>query len=449
MINIVNRAVKFFLKNFSSHLILAFIIVQGVLVFSGCNKDNNIGLEVQPPGDKIHVFTDSSTTFSIYTVKEDPLTTTNHSYFMLGSYVDPIFGKSKADFMTQVLLTTSHLRFGENPVADSLVLYLDYGVLIGEDLQYYYGDTTTSQEIRIYEIEEDIYYDSTYYSNQNVENFYTPGNEIASLTYSPQPSRDSLAIPLSIDLANRILNADTTNLEDNTGFLEFFKGIYLQTDMAMSDGSIVYFDILSSKTRLTLYFSTDTEDSLKYDFDISDNCARFSLFEHDYEGSVVESSIDDTVNQTNEVYIQSMSGTKALVKFELNEELVELAQKGISINKAELVFEIANDPSSENFRPPDNLFMTSLNLAGQDEFLPDYYLSMEHFDGNYYSSQGVYKFNIARHIKTLLDPDFSRRKVNYGLHLFNSFNRVISDRLVLKGGLSEGSIKLNIVYSEL
>ena len=132
-----------------------------------------------------------------------------------------------------------------------------------------------------------------------------------------------------------------------------------------------------------------------------------------------------------------------------DETLLEKAETGISINKAELVFHIADDPSSENFKRPDNLFLTGINQAGQAEFLDDYYVSMDYFDGSYYSDEGVYKFNIARYIKALFDLDYSHRKDNYGLHLFNSFNRVISDRVILKSGLIEGSIRLNIVYSIL
>lgn len=449
MINIVNRAGNLFSKDNSSHFFLAAVILSGFIFLTGCNKDNNFGLEVQPPGDKIYVFTDSSTSFSAYTVREDSLTTSNHSYFMLGSYDDPVFGKAKGEFVSQILLSTSHLRFGDNPVADSMVLYLDYGILIGDNIQYYYGDTTTSQEIRVYELEEDIYYDSMYFSNSNIKNLYTTGNEIGSLIYNPEPSKDSLAIHLSLDLANRFLNADTTSLEDNTGFLEFFKGIYLNTDFVSSNGAIVYFDILSSKTRVTVYYSNTTEDSLRYDFAINEKCARFNLFEHDYSGSVIEENINDTIIERDKVYIQSMSGTKVFLKFEFDETLLEKAETGISINKAELVFHIADDPSSENFKRPDNLFLTGINQAGQAEFLDDYYVSMDYFDGSYYSDEGVYKFNIARYIKALFDLDYSHRKDNYGLHLFNSFNRVISDRVILKSGLIEGSIRLNIVYSIL
>ncbi len=449
MINIVKRVGRIFIKDVPSHFYIAAIVLFGIIVIAGCNKENNIGLEIQPPDDKINVYIDSLTNFSAYTIGENSLTTSNHSYFMMGSYIDPVFGRSKAEFVSQILLSTAHLRFGDNPVADSLILYLDYGILTGNNIQFYYGDTTTSQEIKIYELEKDIYHDSTYYSDHNMEDYFTAGNEIGTLTFNPKPSMDSLAIHLSADLANRILQADTVNLDDNDGFLSFFKGIYLATDFVASDGSILYFDILSSKTRMTLYYSNSAQNSLSYDFDINDKCGRFSLFEHDYTGTVVEASINDTINQTDEVYIQSMAGTKAFLKFELDEELLTKAESGISINKAELIFQVANDPDIEKFKRPDNLFLTALNQAGLEQFLDDYYLSIEHFDGKYYPSEGVYKFNIARYLRALLDPDYSRRKDNYGLYLFNSFNRVISDRLILEGGKTEANIKLKIVYSVL
>ena len=368
------RVGKFFKGKISFRLFIQVIIIIIIAGFLACNKDNIIGLEIQPDDEKINVYFDSSTVFSAYTFSEDSLTTSNQAYCLLGSYVDPVFGKSKAEFVSQVRLSSSHVRFGKNPKPDSLVLYLDYGILVGEILQYYYGDTLSPQNISVYELEKSIYYDSIYFSNHKIDAYYSPENEIGNLTYFQKSSMDSIAIPLSNELAERFLQADTLILDSNEGFLNFFKGLYLSTDYAENDGAIVYYDILSSKTKMTLYYSNDENDSLQYDFSINDKCSRFNLFDHNYSGAEIEEFINDSLVERDRLFIQSMSGTKAYLKIEFDEEFINKAMEGVSINKAEFVVHLAEDPTSVYFGKPSHLFLSAVNAIGQPVFLDDFYI---------------------------------------------------------------------------
>ncbi len=55
---------------------------------------------------------------------------------------------------------------------------------------YYYGDTATTQTIKVFELDESLYYDSTYYSNSLVA---TKSTELASMDINFSP-RDSIMI---------------------------------------------------------------------------------------------------------------------------------------------------------------------------------------------------------------------------------------------------------------
>ncbi|MFC2121389.1 DUF4270 family protein [Bacteroidota bacterium] len=440
---------NFFSKKNSCRFFIAAIIFSIISGFYACKKENTIGMEILPDDEKIQVYFDSSTVFSVYTFSEDSLTAFNQSYGIIGSYVDPVFGKAKAEFVSQVRLSSSHVIFGNNVEADSLILYFNYGILIGDYIENYYGDTTTLQEFRVYELTESIYKDSVYYSNLNIENYFTEENQIGSISFTPEPRTDTLSIPLSVDLANRLLSLDSVSLVDNDGFLNSFKGIYIATDFVSDDGAILYFDVLSGKTKMTLYYSSDTVSGLEYDFWIDDKSSRINLFSHDYLGTVVENHLNDTLNEAEKVYIQSMSGTKAFMKMELSEKFIEIADQGININKAELIIHIADDPTSEDFRIPGQLFLTAVNAIGEMEFIDDFFVSTEHFDGSYNSSEKVYKFNIALYLNSLYDPDISKRKDNLGFYLFPSFNRVTANRLIIDNNKSGNKIELNIVYSDL
>ena len=440
---------NFFSKKSSCRFFIVAIIFSVILGFYSCNKGNTIGVEILSDDEKINVYFDSSTVFSAYTVSEDSLATFNQSYGIIGSYVDPVFGKSKAEFVAQARLSSSHVVFGDSIQADSIVLYLNYGILIGDYIENYYGDTTTMQEFKVYELSENIYKDSVYYSNLNIGNYFTEDNEIGSISFIPNPKTDSLSIRLIDELAERLLGLDSVNLANNDNFLDSFKGIYIATDYVTENGAILYFDILSGKTKITMYYTHETDGALEYDLWIDDKSSRINLFSHDYLGTVVENHLNDTINEADEVYIQSMSGTAALIKMEFGESFIDMAEQGVNINKAELIIHLADDVTSDDFRVPGQLFLSSVNSIGQPQLIDDFFISADHFDGNLYSTEKVYKFNIALYLNSLYDPDISKRKDNLGLYLFSSYNRVTANRLIIDNNKSGNSIELNIVYSDL
>ena len=103
------------------------------LFFTACEDDqNNVGLDIQPPGDRLNVFT--TDTFSVYAYSKpvDSVRTDETSVSLLGSIHDPIFGTTTASLYTQFRLSETAVSFGDNPVLDSLVMTLDYKSLYGD-----------------------------------------------------------------------------------------------------------------------------------------------------------------------------------------------------------------------------------------------------------------------------------------------------------------------------
>ena len=215
-----------------------------------------------------------------YTTKEDSLRSDEASYALLGSYLDPVFGLHSASFYSQLRLSSNNADFGTSPVADSIVLTLVYKAV--------YGDTLTPQTVNVYELDENIYRDSSYYSN---DAFATAGVMLGSKTFVPAPldsvwvdsvkKAPPLRIKLDPFLAQRFIAVSgSANLADNSSFLEFFKGIYVTTNPVGSKGAILSFDLLNSLSQVTMYYKNSTSDSLKYNFVINENCARINHFDH-------------------------------------------------------------------------------------------------------------------------------------------------------------------------
>lgn len=146
-------------KYFPEGLLICGLIF--FLLLTTCNKPEVIGLDVQPLGDKLNIsFCDTSTLIT-YTVREDSIRADEMALNLLGSYDDPDFGPSSASFYTQFFLPVNNVDFGTGFTPDSLVLSLA--------LSDYYGDLSSDHTIKIFELSEDIYADSSYYSTRDFE----------------------------------------------------------------------------------------------------------------------------------------------------------------------------------------------------------------------------------------------------------------------------------------
>jgi len=407
---------------------LSFFFLFFTIVLFSCKKDfSTLGLDLQPGSDKINGITIDTATLKAYTVFEDSLSTDERTVSLLGSYTDPVFGRADASFLTQIRLSTTNVTFGTTPVADSIVLYLDYSS--------YYGDTNTLQNVSVYEIENSIFIDSSYYSNLNISNYTL----LANYSYYPHPNDTSIAIKLDSSLAQRFLNANPDSLDDNTLFINWFKGLYLKTQPILSNGAIIYFDLLSTRSKVTLYYHNDTV-SNKFDFLINSSCARVNLFEHDYTTSTINSIIGDSLASDSLIYMQAMSGLMSKIKIPYLASLKN--DSTIAIVRAELIIPVDNYDATF-YKTPTKLLLVSYNSSGTYSFLPDYLVNSSYFGGTYYSGDNTYRFNISRYVQQLVDNSIT----NYGLALFVNDNRVSANRVILRGPKCKNNgMRLSITY---
>lgn len=418
---------KNILKSFNLLLFLFFIFLLS------CQKDpSEIGLVLQEENEIINGSTFDTVSIHAYTCFEDSITTDERTYALLGSYVDPVFGYTEASFITQMRLASSNVSFGSNPVADSMVIYLDY--------RSYYGDTTVPQSFEVYEIENSIYLDSTYYSNFNAEDLIPSQNKIATVTYYPRPNDSCLAIKLDSTFAQKIASAPAESLKDNNAFLNYFKGFYFKALQNNQQASIIYFNLLSNKTKITLFYKNDNEPK-KYDFLINSSCARINLFKHDYTNSTFYLNINDSTASDSLLYLQAMAGLKVKIKFPFIKQFAQQPQKAFV--KAELIIPFyENDNTESMYKKPTKLLLVAYNKDGQYEFLPDYYVGSSYFGGEYNSQTKEYRFNITRYIQRLAYQNVS----DYGLALFVADNRISANRVIVKGPGCIKGMRLAVTY---
>ena len=367
----------------------------------------------------------------------------------MGSYHDPVFGTSTAGFYVQFRLSENNVSFGTNPVVDSIVLSLEYD-------GGYYGDLTTVQSARVFEVNEIFLIDSNYYSFNRFDcysqDLYTghfkpnlkDSVQIDTLMYPPQ-----LRLRLDNSLAQKFLNASAANLSDNPNFLLYFKGLYVVADPVAVNGAVINFDLLSANSKLTLYYHNDAHDSLAYSFVINENSARVNTFDHyGYSGANHDLQMQiggDTARGEQNLFVQGMCGLKTFIRIP---DLRPLLNNGnVVINKAELV--ITPTPSLLNsYAQPDQLTLSLINDDGSLSYLPDQYYGTAYFGGTYNTSDGNYRFNIATFIQYLVRN--YKDNVGRGLYLGMSGSAINAGRLAFNGPRTGSSnLRLEITYTKI
>lgn len=403
-------------------------------LLGSCKKDQgDLGIQIQPEEDQLHgTYVD---TFSLitYTELEDSLKSDELSKNLLGSYVDPVFGKTTAGFYTQVRLSANNPIFDvPNIIVDSVVLQLVY--------TDYYGKVD-AQTFSAYDVLDTLHLDSTYYSNSvaNTAGFdlVDPFSKIQTpdfYNYIPLSGGDSAKPQLRLRLNNavgqNIINeSGTGNLADNDAFTKFFKGLYVTVDNPMQmpgQGAILSFDLVDADSKLTIYYrDINLGDTLEFDLLINENCARFNHIEHDYAGYAVEAELNDTTLGQQYFYLQAGAGLTSIVKFPT---ITNLSAYGpIVVNKVELVVPVqfyTIDPLT----PPERAFIFGIDSTGKSYITNDY--NFGNYTGDVYDdSKKQYVFTLTRHVIQLLKGD----EPNNGMRILAGSGSVTANRVIFNG----------------
>jgi hypothetical protein len=410
---------------------LATVALFFAALFSSCNEEGSLGLDLLPNVDGVGVFRLDTFSVVTYTVDEDSVESQFPSRKAFGVINDPVFGRAEAISYFQTLLTTENVDLGQNVTADSLVLSLA--------IDTYVGDTTQAITIKIYELDESMSVDSTYFTNRRLNVKPTP---LASYSYLPRPkSRVSasepllaggdtmieyqpiIRIPLSAELAQRVLAASgTADLANNANFLNFFKGIAITAEVAGAQPGIMLNIIPRSVLNgMFLYYRNDT---IRRRFDMvgRGDIAYFNSFRFDYTGTPLATAIGNTSPLIEENYVQAGTGVKIRVDFPYLKKLIE--NFDVAINKADLVFTVVPGSNTDLAPAPTRMFLLpsdSLN-ANLPNAMPDL---LERYYGGALED-GKYTFGITRYVQLQLAstrPDYGLRLIP--LNTVSTVNRAI------------------------
>ncbi len=383
---------------------------------------------------------------------------------LVGSITDGHFGRTEASFVSQVLLTDIDPDFGTNPNVDSVYLYMRYAGA--------YGDTSKFIDLEVFELAGDIrpngvvldadsnVADSAYYSN------YEPilGSAPVLLglkSFIPRPKTNvrienaltspTLSIPLDTTFFQQkfadVGNGNNTDLASNAAFIKYFKGIYVKA--TTEDGSILYFNLNSTNSRLKVYFHNDEDpevQSVTMNFSQSSDVqpVGFNMFNNDYSGKYSVDFSLETMNTNigeTKTYVQAMGGVTTVIDIP---NLQWLADSSILINQAYI--EIRKERGTGlGLAPPTSLEIREMTSRGPGSTIRDFATGT---GGGVFIAEeikdGYYRFNITKYVFEVVNTGVPKK-----LAVVPVSKSTVANRVILQGGYgTESPVRLKVYYTK-
>jgi hypothetical protein len=455
---IINRMKKMSLRGIA-------VILTAWGLFSSCSIwENQLGLDLLPPGDKVLLFDTIVFDIDAYSVSGYPVLTSDISQlqstlYLLGSLKDTIVGTSEASVFTQ--FTKGPMVQGPNTVIDTILLHLY--------IPSYLGNKDGLFTIRVYEATERIYKDSLYYSDYDMEGKYNP-TVLGEKTFIPDET-DTIEILLQDpDFIQRFLDVaeDSSVFKYDSIFKDHFNGLYLTASSSNADGAMANIALSDPVSRLTMRYSNDstradTTDGKDYTwatFPIDEYFAqKINMFKHDHSGTYLSGIIDNDSVETPYCYVQGMAGVNTRLSFSNLKEWTEGGK--VAINYASLIFDVV--PEKKGGIPtgelPAQLMLYSEPKENWMEYVYDYAV-LKDVDpslfggeletvskGMFFDTTYCYRFNMNLHFQSLVDGTDATN--NFRLRVNNT--KVNPQITKLWSNLSDNPsrIRLEVIYLKL
>lgn len=403
------------------------IIIMASFVFISCEKSTGaLGLDLVLE-DKVIIGTKRNIPVKSYTTQFDSVLSTNPRRVMTGHIEDSEFGSSDYKFVTQLLLEGPSPEFGDNPIVDSVKLFVPYGG--------YYGDTTVLTTMKVFELDDDISADTSFYSNTK----FNVTSQVAEKDFYPEPnsnigfSNGGLVPTLEMDVdtawaSQRIIQASVSNPDDfvsNEAFVQYMHGLHFST--GGTGNAALYFDLANFNSIVRIYYRVHPDSTAGLSFDLeSGGATAVNTVEYDYSSAAFDLQNQDTVNGEIDTYLQTMGGVSTVLDFSALETYKD---SSFLVNKAELVFRM-NPGTGAELSPPDQLLLLEAKST-QNVFVKDF-LSNPLFGGVKETDalrETKYTFNITRLIHDYLNTE----DIVNDLIVIPTGNSATANRLVLGG----------------
>lgn len=296
---------------YNSSFFKKMLLIAGVILLYSCDKEfNAVGDGLI--GDNHFDLLEYTSDVIAYNQKTGPVQSNNLPVNPLGIYDNPAFGKTTANFATQIVLATANPTIGDEAVIDSVYLSIPYYSTLKTtntdgsrvfELDSIYGASKAKIKLSVY---ESGYYmrdldplggfqqSQKYFTDQNADfdnakignrlndfvstsmeqndGFFFDPKEIVEVTKDADgkdvktPSVPAMRLKLNTEFFKaKILNAPAGKLAANDVFKEYFRGLYFKVESVDgSAGSLAMLNFAAGKITIKYKaktaITTDAED---------------------------------------------------------------------------------------------------------------------------------------------------------------------------------------------
>ena len=374
-----------------------------IITLFSCKKENSaIGLNLEDNIMQTNVVKDFDLRTS--TVYEDSLQTSRLSFNVLGVLEDAEFGKSSASVAFHMRLPSAKFSFGNNFRIDSVVLFCQYVTN-----ETYNGNLNSNIRLKVYELDQRIFVDTAYYSNQKLKvksSVITTQDIMYNLTDSIKVNENGnvitypphLRINLGSNFTQKIQNISAANLISNEAFADFLNGFMLVPDsnQVNAGGAMTLINLRSPLSGIHVYYN----DTSKAIFQIGNDAPRINLYSNNVSGAQIEAMIGDTSN-SEFGYLKALQGLK--IKIEVKDLLKLVTKNNVAIINAQIVFHYDDDAVVSGFPAPERLLLLKRDKNNKNDFVADQLLEAAFYGGELNTDKRSYSFNITREIQAILN----------------------------------------------
>lgn len=429
-------------KNLTRQFLALFFLSFILLINYSCEEDPSaLGSEILPDSDKLTYYFDSTFTFTGSVYEDEPINTSNLSYYSLGIIKDnEHFGEFKGSYVGQYLPDIYNTYFNGHFI-DSAFVFIQIDSL--------YGNPLDNIDFRLYEVSEKIKEDGSYMSNTDITGFNP--EFIGSL--NKYLGDTAIKINLNYNFISKLTSADTSTYGSSVNFKEEFNGIALIPELINEPGGLVTTNFASANSKMVLYFNDTT---FTYSFSGGHG---FAAYSNDFAGTEAEYYLNNPEEDNDDLlYVQGIPGETVLKsKISLtNFDSWLDTDSSYSVISAELFIPVYQDNNFDQFYPPNLLFLSYDNTDSTFSYVKDcedYVRSGARiFDGRYDEENNYYHFYIPRHLVRLFNQDIestnfyiSAEKPSFNSTTYSYDYNYYPQRVILKSG---NNIKLHVTYTK-
>ncbi len=407
---------------FKKNALKALLILSASLLIWSCDDDfleSGTGLinsiELPPMYEVEHIKSYSDQLKSVQTNRIQK--------FLIGDFNDPVYGKTSASILAQVLLSQTNHDFGREPEIDSVVLNLPFYSNAFSETEFRLDSIFGNGEIilKVFESrkflrqidpgpEGDFQTRQAYFSDQlgefsssieteplavsepfnprDLDKLIVLEERIDSVTVDTinQAPRIRLKLPVDFFEEKIIQQIGTANLASNNSFSNLFRGLHIVAEEVSGDGVMISFDMFAGEQNLrnadiTIYYrSLRPKPSLEFDPDAEPDLGEtWNKFRLNFSGIIVNFFDNetlfslppqDTENGEENMYIRGGQGIAGVIELfsgpdsdgdGISDELQDLRDRNVLINEANLILYLNDDLVNSPENRPSRVFVYDID----------------------------------------------------------------------------------------